>query len=63
MKKDLVCQEAGPSIGHKIFGAVSMFVVWRALCLLRIEVMYFHQGRHLCISGSCQYRKQNPSLF
>jgi hypothetical protein len=41
MKNGLVCQL---DFGHKIWGAVSMFVVGRELCLLRIDVLHLHQG-------------------
>ena len=37
MKKDFVCQE---DFGHKLLGVLSMFVVGRELCLLRVEVLH-----------------------
>jgi hypothetical protein len=37
MKKYFVCQE---DFGHKIWGALPMFVVKRKLCLLQIESKY-----------------------
>jgi len=38
MKKDFVCQE---DFGYKLLGVLSIFVVGRELCLLRIEVLHF----------------------
>ena len=41
MNKDILCQDY---FDHRMCGVVSMFVVSRKLCLLRIEVLHFYLG-------------------